>query len=246
MLKLISLNMERSNHLKHNLPFLAAEQPDILCLQEVFEADIEQIAKISSMPFYFWQKNTFVSKEKSGAATGGYSGLAMFSHTPFLTSGNEYYSMPHGGITLEKTWETYHLTNAYGILWATINKDDHDYQIATTHFTWSHGGLFDQNQKTDFKKLKTILDRLGPHILTGDLNAPRGQGLWEKFVAYYGYDPIPAEVRSTIDPKLHRRSGLQVVVDAIFATPPYETKTLSLRDGVSDHQALIAMIEKVI
>lgn len=45
MLKIISLNLERSKHLHLNLPFFQRENPDVLCLQEVLEADIDRIVQ---------------------------------------------------------------------------------------------------------------------------------------------------------------------------------------------------------
>lgn len=244
MPKLISLNVERSKHLHRNIPFLQKERPDIVCLQEVFEDDQERFARELDMPYYVWLKDTYIDAEKSGAGKFGYSGVAIYSRTPFSASGSEYYYMPEGGISLETGSAPFVGTNAQGIVWASLSCEGAEYQIASTLFTCTAAGAFDENQKQDFQELKKILDRLGAHILAGDLNSPRGRGSWEQFVEYYGEDNIPTDVISTIDPELHRRKGLELVVDGIFAKVPYSVGDVQVVAGLSDHKALVATIEK--
>lgn len=244
MPKLISLNVERSKHLHRNIPFLQKERPDILCLQEVFEDDQERFARELEMPYYIWLKDAYIDAEKSGAGKPGYSGIAIYSRTPFSDTGSEYYYVPEGGISLEKGSAPFVDTNAQVVVWASLSYEGVAYQIASTLFTCTAAGVFDENQKHDFQELKKILDRLGAHILAGDLNSPRGRGSWEQFVEYYGEDNIPTDVISTIDPELHRRKGLELVVDGIFATPPYTVGDVRVVSGLSDHKGLVAQIEK--
>lgn len=244
MIKLISLNIERSNHLHRNIPFFQREQADILCLQEVFEADVERLAHDLEMPFFVWLKDTLIDETKSGAGRGGYSGPAIFSRVPFINSGSEYYYMPQNGIVLEGEKDAYPETNAQGIVWVDVDIAGDRYRFANTHFTCTVGGVFDEHQAHDFQELKKILDHLGAHILTGDLNSPRGRGSWEQFVGYYDQDNIPADVTSTIDPELHRVQDLELVVDGIFAKPPFIVGDVSLVAGLSDHKAIVASITK--
>lgn len=244
MPKLISLNVERSKHLHRNIPFLQQEQPDILCLQEVFEDDIERFTDELGMSHHVWLKDTLTDGEKNGTGKEGYSGPAIFSRTPLHDSGSEYYYLPEQGIGMENTADVFRQTNAQGAVWATTSIDGQSYLFVNTHFTCTVGGAFDENQKRDFQELKKILDRLGAHVLAGDLNSPRGRGSWEQFVEYYGEDNIPADVISTIDPELHRRKGLELVVDGIFSKPPYSVKDVRVVSGLSDHKAIVATIEK--
>lgn len=246
MLKLISLNVERSKHLHRNIPFLQQERPDVLCLQEVFEDDQERFARELEMPYRIWLKDTLTDGEKNGSGKEGYSGPAIFSRTPFEDSGSEYYYFPEEGIGLE-SWgdaKSIRQTNAQGLVWARVHVDGDKYLIVNTHFTCTVGGVFDDDQKQDFQKLKRILDRLGAHALAGDLNSPRGRGSWEQFVEYYGQDNIPADVISTIDPELHRKKGLELVVDGVFAKPPYFIRDVRIVSGLSDHKAIVATIQK--
>lgn len=246
MPKLISLNVERSKHLHRNIPFLQQERPDVLCLQEVFEDDQERFARELEMPYYIWLKDVLTEGERNGAGKVGYSGPAIFSRTPFDNSGSEYYYLPEEGISLEDTADTFRQTNAQGVVWATTNIGEQSYLFVNTHFTCTVGGVFDEDQKQDFQELKKILDRLGAHILAGDLNSPRGRGSWEQFVDYYGKDNISADVISTIDPELHRRKGLELVVDGIFAKSPYTVSNVRVVTGLSDHKAIVAQIEKTL
>ncbi len=242
MLKIISLNLERSKHLHLNLPFFQRENPDVLCLQEVLEADIDRIAQETGLGHHLWLRDILTDAPANSDGKTGYSGPALFARSPFIASGSEYYYMPQNGIQLERESEFYSETNAHGIVWATVEKGDEQYTLVTTHFTWSEDGRATEKQKSDFEHLKKILDTLPPHILTGDLNAPRGFGIWEKFVAYYGRDYIPQGITSTIDPNLHRVKNLQLVVDGIFAHPMYHVDEVAMVEGVSDHKALVASI----
>lgn len=244
-LKLISLNVERSKHLARNIPFLQYEKPDILSAQEVFEGDLEQISNDLSMPFRIWLRNTLVGEDKNMPGKGGYSGIAFFSRVPFSHFGHEYYHMPESGITQEKTSETYHETNANGIIWVGIEKDEVEYVFVTTHFTWSVADYANDNQRSDFVVLKNLLKKIGPHVFSGDLNAPRGGEMWDNFVSLYGQDNIPTEIHTTMDQDLHKCKNLQLVVDGVFAQPPYQVSNVRVVSGVSDHQAIIASIARL-
>lgn len=243
MPKLISLNIEQSKHLDRNIPFLQKEKPDVLCLQEVFEADKEKIASDLAMPYFIWLKDTLIDKPSNSTGKPGFSGVAIYSRTPIYDTGNEYYHMPVGGITLEiGSAEKRQEMDARGVIWASTDIVGERYVFVNTHFTWSESGS--AKQCSDFDKLKKILERLSPHILTGDLNAKRGLGLWEKFVEYYGKDNIPSDVTTTIDPMLHRAKNIESVVDGIFSLPPYVVSDVQVVSGVSDHQAIVAHISK--
>jgi exonuclease III len=52
-MKLISLNVEGSKHWGFVDPFLAGEQPDVVCLQEVFEDYAKQFAETHGMYLAF-------------------------------------------------------------------------------------------------------------------------------------------------------------------------------------------------
>ncbi len=245
MLKLISLNVERSRHLARNLPFFLAERPDVLCLQEAFEADLERFQAELEMPFLAWQPDVLIYKETNSTGKAGYSGQAILSRYPLNETGEEYYYMPEGGILLEmKEMADVRSTNAQGVIWVSVEKDGEVFTIANTHFTWTPDGYPNAYQETDFVSLQTILAQLPPHLFVGDLNAPRGGGIWERFAALYERDNIPAEIASTIDPAWHRFPHLTHVVDCLFSDAAYHVQGVRIVAGVSDHRAVVAEIER--
>lgn len=215
-----------------------------MCGQEVFEGDLERISDDLDMPFRIWLRDTLIGEKKNVPGRGGYSGVTLFSRVPFTRSGHEYYHVPESGMTEEKTAETCYETNANGIVWAGIEANNQEYVFVSTHFTWSMADCPNDAQRASFIALKTLLEKLGPHVLAGDLNAPRGQGMWEEFVSLYGKDNMPKEITTTIDQELHRKKGLQLVVDGIFAQAPYTVSDVRVISGVSDHQAIVATVSQ--
>lgn len=243
MLKLISLNVERSKHLDRNLPFFLKEQPDVLCLQEAFDADLERIKKELGMPFSIWQADVLIDTETNSTGRPGYSGQAILSRHPLTGVGEAYYYMPENGIALQaKGMVDVRMTNAQGVVWASIEKDGETFTLANTHFTWTPDGFSNAHQETDFVALETILSALPAHVLVGDLNAPRGRGIWEKFSALYDRDNIPSDIDTTIDPELHRFGDLRHVVDCLFTDSKYRVTSVRVVSGLSDHQAVVAEI----
>jgi hypothetical protein len=45
---------------------------------------------------------------------------------------------------------------------------------------------------------------------------------------------------------LHRVKGIMFMVDGLFTTSKYNATNVKLVDGVSDHMAIVANIEKII
>jgi hypothetical protein len=55
-------------------------------------------------------------------------------------------------------------------------------------------------------------------------------------------DNVPKEVDSTIDPVLHRAKDIRYMVDGVFSTPAYKVSEVEVREGVSDHKAILAQV----
>lgn len=153
--------------------------------------------------------------------------------------------MPEAGISLEaKEMVDARATNAQGVVWGSIEREGRTFTFANTHFTWTADGYPNELQAEDFNALKDILSKIGPHILTGDLNAPRGRGMWEKFSTLYAQDGIPASAETTIDPDLHKNKSLRLVVDALFADRSYQIRSIEIIASLSDHKAVVATISR--
>lgn len=245
MLKLISLNVERSKHLSRIIPFIQSEEPDILALQEVLERDLSEFQRQSGLDYAVWLRQEFIDHPTNTGHQSDYSDIALLSRYPLSSQGSKYYYMPKAGISLQaKPMIGARATNAQGIVWASIEKDGETFTVVNTHFTWTPDGYPNEYQETDFIAFKDILSKIGPHILMGDLNASRGRGMWEKFSTLYDQDGIPASTETTIDPDFHKSKSLRLVVDALFADRSYQIQSVEIVAGLSDHKAVVATISR--
>lgn len=120
------------------------------------------------------------------------------------------------------------------------------YRIATTHFTWSEEGRISDEQVADFHRLQRALADYPDYVLCGDFNAPRGRDMFAHFTDQLGLiDHLPPHITSTIDGNLHRAGDLNLAVDTVFATPHYRVSQVQVIEGVSDHKAIVARIDRV-
>lgn len=257
-LKLLSLNIEGHKHLDKIIPFLKQEQPDIVCLQEVFKSDLPR------------PKQALHSDHSSPCATSatcstcttpvhvvfapmviidgpnrvdfpflGELGIAILSKLPLKDSSLSYYVgspnlIPH--VTMDPNH-----TNRV-VLATTFEGETFKGMVATTHFTWAPDGATTLEQDYDLQKLFAGTARMAAHILTGDFNIPRGNKMWEQLTQKYT-DHIPPTITTTLDPSLHRAGPLEWVVDGLFSTPKdYNINNVHIIPGLSDHQAISATI----
>ena len=130
---------------------------------------------------------------------------------------------------------TYHLT---------VEVEGEIYQIATTHFTWSGEGKISDLQKEHFSKLKSFLADYPELVFSGDLNTPRGQQIYDALAKIYK-DNIPKKIDTTVDKNIHKaKKDIRLVIDALFTSPDYKASKVKVVDGVSDHKAIVAEIQK--
>ena len=121
-----------------------------------------------------------------------------------------------------------------------------DFTIATTHFTWTRFANADDRQH---QHLKTMLELLKPHpslVFVGDFNAPRGGEIYDKLIQKY-LDHTPKDVDTTLDPILHyanryQPGKLKLVVDYVFTTPNIKVNKIEIKDGLSDHCAIVSQL----
>jgi len=127
------------------------------------------------------------------------------------------------------------------ILETTVLKNQKEYRLINTHFTWTPDGQDTPLQHQDLKNLMQLLQQFPDFILCGDFNAPRGRVIFDAIASKYK-DNIPSHITTTIDKNLHRAGDLQLVVDGLFSTPKYHVESVELFDGLSDHYAISAKI----
>jgi len=239
--KLVTLNIEGNRHLPEVKAFLQREQPDIICLQEVFEVHVAELADAVGMqPLYTPMSN--VTTGSIHADPFGYWGLLQLvsPRCEIQMQKAEYYVGDRDNIPIFFENENPNSINR-AILWSTITKDQEELTVATTHFTWSPKGATTEEQLRDFAALQAITQALPPHMLCGDFNAPRGKEIFSALSKIYT-DNIPAEVTSTLDENLHKAGKIEFVVDGYFSSPGISGQNVRVIDGVSDHCAIVGEI----
>lgn len=244
-IKLISVNIEREKHLDLVKAFIQKEQPDIVCLQEVFKSDFKKLEETLGMVGFFGNMGNFLY-DREGKS--GILGVGMLSALPLQNSYLVYY---HGDersakdIRIEKDEDVhkYYRVLAYG----TVVKGRTSFTIGTTHFTWSPNGQANDVQREHLRKLLKVLKDFREIVFCGDFNAPRGGEIFDTISKHY-IDHIPKEYTTSIDVNLHhlgeKLRGKPLLVDGLFSTPHYKVENVRLVDGVSDHLAIVAEITK--
>lgn len=252
-LKLITLNVQKNFHWQKIVPFIERESPDVLCLQELFECDMEKIEALGYTGHFGFISTQLYDQQDRGS--GRPEGVALFSKLP-IVSGDAYayYQSPHP--ERPQVWrdaEQKRQTTDGRVVVATIEKDGVDYTIATTHFTWAPFSGTSEYQHKDMTNLIAYLSRYPALIIAGDFNIPRGQNeqydrLIERFT-----DWVPREIQGTIDLDFHMAGKdpkeapllATYMVDYLFSTHQYKIENVRTKNGVSDHYALICEVSRI-
>jgi endonuclease/exonuclease/phosphatase family metal-dependent hydrolase len=239
-LKVVSINIEGRKHLERVTRFLEKEDAQVACLMEVCQSDVLQIAG-NNYPFVVFAKNDVlgnIAQTEDLTPTG----VAILSKFVMIEVEKEYFGeQPRLKIVPPKS-----STHAPVLLSAQIG----EYRIGVVHFTWTKGGMVSEVQRTHMERLLNYLSKQGELVLCGDFNSPRGGEMYHKLVGRLT-DNIPAEIETTIDPRLHYtnqevRGKLQLVVDYVWSTSQYEVKNVRVESGVSDHCAIVCEVDKLI
>jgi exonuclease III len=243
-MKLISLNIECNFHLDLVLPFLKLEKPDVICLQEVLEADFPNIKKELGLEGVF-QAFDYVRSSHYPTIQGQKVGLAIFAKE-IKNSGYIFYAGKESNLDESfdkyKSDETIYRNKA--LLWIeTMNERGILHKVVNIHLPVTKEGAVTPYQLETCDKLMEKLKNLGEFVLCGDTNAPRGKEAFAKISSVYK-DNIPTEYQTSIDQNLHKVKGIQFMVDGLFTTVSYTATNVKLVDGVSDHMAIVANIEK--
>lgn len=239
-LNLVQLNIEWDRHLDVVTQFLATEKPDVACLEEVLESDIPLLEKTLDATCLFAPASRRFLK-----GSGQIEGVGIFSRLPIKHSGREYYAGPGSfdAVLDMKDPRTIHQTRSCPLVWCEVKKGNTRFKIAATHFTWTPDGQADEFQREDMQALLRVLGELGELVLCGDFNAPRGGEIFD-LLATRLTDNIPAEYTSSLDPELHRKKPLELMVDGIFSTAAHAVRDVERVNGLSDHCAFTASVER--
>ncbi len=235
-LKVVSLNVEGNRHVERVFSFLEESNADVICLQEVFETEFQLLGRILQMHGMFAPVASIDEEYKNISGTPGIEGVGLLTRLPFRNLSEHYYLGAHHPIP---SFVLGDMTSVNRVLvTATVTKDDADYTVGTTHFTWTPNGETNDDQRRDIGLLFKVLDKIPEIILIGDLNAPRGGETWAAFAARYK-DNIPIKYKSSLDSNISKFGDkVKVMVDGFFTTPEYLVKNVELIPGISDHCAI--------
>jgi len=234
-ISLLSLNIEEDKHLDRILPFLSEQRFDIVCLQEVLQKDLSQLAAAAQAQAFFVPLAD-LNPGKWGIALLVRQGVEVSATHQQYYKGDKF-----APLAARNSLQLQPNSISRAVLSAMVKKDNQSFTVTTTHFTWADKGGTNLEQKQDFPQLLRSLDEIGETILCGDFNAPRGLEIFTALAKKYT-DNIPAQITTTLDQDLHRKKGLQLVVDGLFSSPSYQVTNVQVTSGISDHCGISAII----
>lgn len=241
-IKLLTLNIEGDRHLDRFLPVVKKLNPDVLCLQEVFEVNLDRIARELQMTTVKFVPTVIAQGENKYRVNPlGNWGIVIMTKLAVKDWQVDRYS----SFTDLKVFQLPN-DDIRTIIIGTFSDGLIEYKIATTHFTWTPDGEITDVQRQDFARLEPILKRNPELVLCGDFNSPRGKEMFSLFETHFK-DNLPREVLTTIDNSLHYAGhlNLQLAVDTIFSTPEYNLSDVQVISGISDHMGVVGVVEKI-
>jgi endonuclease/exonuclease/phosphatase family metal-dependent hydrolase len=240
-ISLACVNIEMSEHLDEVCEFLSRRKPEVVCIQELCEPDIERLAAALDDAAYVFAPMTRRTDASIVMGIAVFSRLAITQKFILPYRGSPEI-VPHFDATNAATKNK---TQNHLIVACDVEKGGALLRIGTTHFTWTPDGHPDDVQRRDLKVLLNQLDTLNEFVICGDFNFPRGGELFAIMSDRFK-DNIPTRYTTSIDPNLHRAGALELMVDGLFSTPDYVVSDVKLHSGVSDHCAITCVISRVL
>lgn len=262
--KLIHLNVQKHKHAQLVHDFLVKEKADVVCLEEAMQKDVEALSKELGYQMFIAPLD-FIKEGQGREAEGPVilTKLSVLENNKYLYNDNPSAKTPlvkedeMGMKDGNRPANRFSYTNS--LLTARVKTLlGQELTVATTHFPvidHSTPGLgdheFDEMQDVrDVEHGSVILERLililrslpSPLIFTADLNNARGEYAYDS-LAHELVDVVPQSLKSSIDPKLHRVKGLELMVDAVMTSPDLKVLDFKVVEGVSDHKGFVVTID---
>lgn len=249
-LQCFCLNIEHNRHLTEVVGYIKERiEPDVVILQEVLLSDVSKFKDKLNMDGHFVPLAQGNNNAEFGIKLGDQWGLLTLTRLPIIKFGIEYYVGNKNNIP-SITSDPNSVNRA--VLWTKTKKQNCEYLILNTHFTWSFGGQSTDLQRGDLKKLFKVLNQkkfADGLILAGDMNAPRPKPgylgeIWSQLSKRY-VDNIPKNTSTTIDPIHHKHKGLSLVVDGCFSSGDHHVSGAKIVSGLSDHCGILFNVDKL-
>lgn len=245
-MKLLQLNIWEGKLLKQVLDFIEQEQPDILCLQEVFSCKgniklpdmmFDSLEQIQHRTGY---KHTFFSSIFTALYAGVPAdfGMAIISRYPLE---NQQAMFTHGSYNPDQTAENY-APNSRILQLCSITAGSTPFYLANHHGHWEPTPL---GSTTTIEKMQLVKTKLqtapSPLIFTGDLNITPESPAMRVFDDFLEDLTATHQVRDTLS---QLGKVPDVPCDHILISSEIQVRDFRVCDElVSDHKALILEFE---
>jgi endonuclease/exonuclease/phosphatase family metal-dependent hydrolase len=254
-IKFLQLNINSDNYWNKLIPYLIANNFDILQLQEVTGKDTIA-GNIHSQRDIFYELVKLLGDKYSAEL----SITQRYTSSPFAYMGN--------GTFFKKTFT---LLGKKEIVLSTFNRPFHseaetferigrkilhlkiaiankNISFLNTHFAWANTP---EEKPYQTKQGKILIDYLQtvtkPFVFSGDLNLDPSQPLIQKINKFARNLTVENHVINTLNPNTHRVKSLfppGVAIDYIFTSNDLSVKNFSVvKEDISDHLGLTADIE---
>src|SRR3989344_3284179 len=152
-LKLACINIEKSKHLDGVTKFLLESDFEVVCVQEMFQRDIERLTAAFPEATCQFAPMTLRATENPPEVLG----VGIFSRLPVKKRNTLYYhghpeSLPESSQLLGNFNESNRV-----LLSCDIEKDGLTFRVCTTHFTWTPDGEATKLQHDDMAALLNVL-----------------------------------------------------------------------------------------
>ncbi len=241
-LRVATINIEGGKNRERVARFVEEHQPDVVCMQEAYEAYLNWFSVHLQMPYSVFAGNGDFQFPVGFLEVRGLWGNAIFSRVPFRHSAVHTYSGPENTVPVMQVQQPNSGRRTVQVV--EVEQGAERYRLANTHLTWTPNGSVTEEQLTAARKMLQYLAQYDDLILVGDFNAPRGKATFQLLADTYT-DNIPPEVTSSLDPELHRAGPLPFLVDGVFTSAKYRVEHISFHTGISDHKAILFDIKAI-
>jgi len=239
-ISVVTLNIEGDQHFDRFVPVINRINPEVICFQEIFAADLPGLAiqlGFSLGQYEFLPMTSIDEPNPYSISPRGPWGVALFSHLDHEEYSHHYYK----GVGNIPKFSTPNSVDRGILMGKFYSRSGQLMSIGTTHFTWTGDGESSEEQARDFAELKKQVADFPSHVLCGDFNSARGKETFSQFESIY-IDGLPKNITTTIDGSLHHAGALELVVDTVFYQEPYDIEVLGMLEGVSDHKGISFLV----
>lgn len=251
-LKIVCLNMWLGGKLFENIqPFIEQENADILCLQEVYQAEhsplmqpwhaVGELAKILGYKYYAFAP-AFAEEVENGYRVQ--FGNAILSKYPIQTSQAVFFDVPYNGNWKPKSQEEIIFTPR-NLQYAEINLGEKNLHIFNVQGIWGFDGDDNDRRLAMADVIAGHIAGKQPALLMGDFNVQEGGKTTDK-IEEHMKSVFKGEMKTSfnLQQKDPNSGYATAIVDMMFASPDIQIKNHHVSDeNISDHLGLVVEVE---